>query len=398
MQLGSGALGPLDAMSGIIYEFTNSEIGLLGSSHFIGFLFGCWVAPRLMGLVGHIRSFAIFTSLATISCLSHPILVDPWCWSVLRVIAGVSIAGTYTVIEAWMNATVENSNRGKIVGAYRFVDVSASVFAQLMIGYIVPASFMGYNVLALIFCACLFPIMLTSKTPPIMLKPPRLSILKTIHLSPLAGFGVLVGGLAASVFRMVGPLFGLEIGFSQTQVALFLASGFFGGAVIQIPIGFLADKFDRRWILIYLSGGAALVSTIIAVISAQQAGVIYFLSFCFGMTTFPIFSISSAYANDLANDDFYVDLAASLIFIFAIGAIIGPYLAAALMEIYRPNSMFLMLTLAHLLLITFGMFRIKEWKTPIRRTSYFYIPRTTFVYARFLKKKWMKKDTKLVYK
>ena len=57
LQLSTGGVGPLDAISGITLEFTTEQIGLLGSAHFIGFFVGCWWAPRLMGTVGHSRAF-----------------------------------------------------------------------------------------------------------------------------------------------------------------------------------------------------------------------------------------------------------------------------------------------------------------------------------------------------
>ena len=41
LQLSSGGVGPLDALSGIQLEFTTQQIGLLGSSHFVGFFIGC---------------------------------------------------------------------------------------------------------------------------------------------------------------------------------------------------------------------------------------------------------------------------------------------------------------------------------------------------------------------
>lgn len=41
LQLSSGGVGPLDALSGIQLEFTIQQIGLLGSSHFVGFFIGC---------------------------------------------------------------------------------------------------------------------------------------------------------------------------------------------------------------------------------------------------------------------------------------------------------------------------------------------------------------------
>ncbi|MGB1033987.1 MAG: hypothetical protein ACPGVS_03090, partial [Primorskyibacter sp.] len=49
LQLSSGGVGPLDALSGFELGFTTAQIGLLGSAHFLGFFIGCWWAPRLMG-------------------------------------------------------------------------------------------------------------------------------------------------------------------------------------------------------------------------------------------------------------------------------------------------------------------------------------------------------------
>ena len=58
LQLSSGGVGPLDVLSGTQLGFTNQQIGLLGSAHFVGFFLGCWGAPRLLGTVGHSRAFA----------------------------------------------------------------------------------------------------------------------------------------------------------------------------------------------------------------------------------------------------------------------------------------------------------------------------------------------------
>ena len=71
LQLSSSAIGPLDALSGLKLNFSNFQIGLLGSSHFFGFFIGCWWAPRLMGSVGHSRAFEAFTALGAIGIIAH---------------------------------------------------------------------------------------------------------------------------------------------------------------------------------------------------------------------------------------------------------------------------------------------------------------------------------------
>ena len=37
LQLSSGGVGPLDALSGIALDFSTEQIGILGSAHFFGF-------------------------------------------------------------------------------------------------------------------------------------------------------------------------------------------------------------------------------------------------------------------------------------------------------------------------------------------------------------------------
>ena len=134
LQLSSGGVGPLDALTGLEQGFSKGQIGILGSSHFLGFFIGCWWAPRVMGSVGHSRAFAVFTSMGAIGMLGHTLLIDPMAWAVMRVASGLCVAGCYTVIEAWLQAKATNENRGRTMGVYRVVDISASLGAQMMIG------------------------------------------------------------------------------------------------------------------------------------------------------------------------------------------------------------------------------------------------------------------------
>ena len=174
LQLGSGGLAPLDALSGVELGFSRGEIGLLGSAHFVGFFIGCWWAPRLMGAVGHSRAFAAFTATGTIGILAHMLVIDAYAWMAMRVLSGLCIAGSYTVVESWLQAKVTNDTRGRAMGLYRVVDIGGSLAAQLMISVLSPAAYVSYNILALICCAALIPVVLTRVTQPELPKAPRL--------------------------------------------------------------------------------------------------------------------------------------------------------------------------------------------------------------------------------
>ena len=360
LQLSSGGVGPLDALSGIALDFTTTQIGLLGSAHFIGFFIGCWWAPRLMGSVGHSRAFAAFTAAGTIGLLMHMLVIDPWAWTLMRVATGCCVAGCYTIIEAWLQAKVTNETRGRTMGGYRIVDTTASLMAQLVISVLEPASYVSYNILALFCCAALIPLTLTRVRQPETPAAPRLRPKLLIECSPLAAAGVLVAAVSSASFRMVGPLYGEGVGLVPDQIAWFLASFVLGGAIAQYPVGWLADKYDRRHVLIGLSVAAILSCIVTASVQELSATGVMLTAFFFGLTSIPIYSVSAAHANDFVDSAQRVELSAALMFFFATGAIAAPLFASTLIAQFGPGAMFTMIAVAHAYLIVYGFLRMRR--------------------------------------
>ena len=384
LQLSSGGVGPLDALTGLEKGFSKGQIGILGSSHFLGFFIGCWWAPRVMGSVGHSRAFAVFTSMGAIGMLGHTLLIDPMAWAVMRVASGLCVAGCYTVIEAWLQAKATNANRGRTMGVYRMVDISASLGAQMMIGALATVeTYLAYNLLTLFCCASLLPLALTKASPPITKSAPRLRPLLALNRSPLAVFAVVVTGLTNSTYRMVGPIYGSELGLNALQIGLFLAGFVLGGAISQYPAGWLADKFDRRWVVIALSIAALLSCTIsFFAVGVEQ---VIIASCLFSFITVPIYSVATAHAHDFASSDERVELSAALLFYYAIGAIASPIVAAMLIQKFGAGAFFAFIAAAHFLLAVIGGLRILLGDIALSKTPYIYSPRTSFMVGRLTK-------------
>lgn len=384
VQMGSGALGPLDALSGAALGFSKAEIGLLGSAHYVGFIVGCWATPPLMGRVGHSRAFAGLAAVGAIGALMHPVIVDPWAWSLMRVATGVAVAGAYTVIESWLNAKADNASRGRIFGVFRLVDLGAQVAAQGLIGVLEPAAFVSYNIIALFCCLCVIPLAVTRRAAPALDRAPRLRPWATARLSPLGAASAVVAGLTSASFRMVGPIYGAERGLTPSQIAVFLAAAVLGGAAAQAPVGWLSDRMDRRRVLVLLSLAAMALCGWAATGAAQGAAAMYALSFAFGFAAFPLYSVGAAHANDFAPPEMVVELNAALLFLFALGAIVSPLIAAALIERHGPGALFAWMAVAHLALLGFGLWRAVVRPAAAPRTAYAWTPRTSLVLAKLM--------------
>ncbi|MGC6484939.1 MAG: MFS transporter [Candidatus Puniceispirillales bacterium] len=387
IQVGSGSLGPLDALAGAELGFTTSQIGLLGSAHFVGLLIGCIVNPILIRRSGHARGFAMMAAASAISSLLHPIYQDIYFWCVLRMLTGFAIAGAYTVIESWLQAKLINANRGRVFSVYRVSDMSGTILAQAMVAVLDPTTYVAYNLVAMIACMSLLPLALTQSVPPEL---PERVVFKpffALTLSPLAGMGIFAAGMTNAAFRMVGPVYATEIGLDSSSVAIFLVMGVLGGALVQIPAGYITDRFNRRHVLVGFSIASAVVCLATGLTSYggfQSPMTGFAMAFMFGVVTMPIYSVCATHANDFARIEDLVHLSASLILVYSLGGIASPLLSGWLIQNYGPGAMFIFIAMIHVVLLIYSIWRMTI-RPAIRITSYRYVPRTTMFINLFLR-------------
>ena len=387
LQVGSGSLGPLDALAGQANGFSPSQIGLLGSSHFFGLLIGCIAYPYLIRRIGHARVFAITASISAIATLLHPVFIDVYFWCFLRLLTGFSIAGAYTVIESWLQSKLTNKNRGRIFSVYRVADMSGVIMAQAIIAALDPASYIAYNLVAMIACLSLLPLALTKSAPPKLPDYIKFSPLFALKLSPLAGLAIISAGMTNAAFRMVGPVYALETGFETASIALFMVMGIIGGAFIQIPAGYITDRINRRIVLMIFSAAAiviCLINGLSSFIGLESQFVGFVLVFLFGMATMPIYSIAATHANDFANTEDLVRLSASLLLLYSLGAIVSPVVSGYLIEHFNAGAMFIFIAGIHIVLVSYSIWRMGI-RPALSVSSYRYVPRTTLFISFFLR-------------
>ena len=71
-----GFQGNLLGVRSVIEEFNFIATGAIMSGYFVGYFSGANSIPKLVGKVGHIRVFAAFASVASLSILIHAIFVN----------------------------------------------------------------------------------------------------------------------------------------------------------------------------------------------------------------------------------------------------------------------------------------------------------------------------------
>jgi MFS family permease len=139
--------------------------------------------------------------------------------------------------------------------------------------------------------------------------------------------------------------------------AIFMSVATAGGALMQWPVGRFSDRVDRRIVLITLLCVAALSGLVLAFVPLPRIGLFLFALF-FGMATLPTYSIAAAHAYDHAEPGTYVETAAGILLLNALGAIVGPLVASALIEETNASFLFLFIAIVQVGLAAFAFTRL----------------------------------------
>jgi len=373
LMIAHGFQGNLLGVRTVIEEFNFIATGSIMSGYFVGYFAGANTIPKLVGKVGHIRVFAAFASMASLSILLHAIFVNPIIWTLGRFITGFSIVAIFIVMESWLNDRANNRTRGKLLSIYMFITLIGLSLGTLLLNFSSPEKYEPFILISLLLSSALIPILLTKRKAPKFKKLGYINIKGLYKTSPLATVSMFCTGLIHSALFTLGAVYAAAMNFSIFEISLLLFLITVSGGIFQWPIGYYSDKTDRRVIIIFSTLFAALFCFLAIIASGTSLQNMYlatsvgidkimffiYLSLYAGMAI-PLFTLNLAYVNDYIPKEKFVAAGAGMQIIFAMGAMAGPFMCSLLMNQYGTNGFFVHLLTFHLVIGLFGLYRITK--------------------------------------
>lgn len=370
--VGNGLQSILLPVRGAAEGFSTTTIGVVMAAYYVGFVAGCLMGPRLVRRAGHIRLFAALAAVAASAGLAHALWVHPVAWGVFRVLSGFCFAGLYMVMESWINEKAENRTRGRVVAFYSLVDLGASTVGQLMLNLGDPGGFPLFCFVAILVCCSLVPVALTRAEAPAPIQAVRLRPRKLYRASPLGVVGCFTVGLVSNGFWALGPVYAANVGFATAGITLFMAATMVGAAILQWPMGWLSDAFDRRRVITVFCFAAAGASGALALSTGAPREIVFAAAALFGGLTLPLYALFLAHVNDWIETTDFVEASGGLLLIYGVGSIGGPLIAAPLMEVWGPGAMFAAAAVALAFLGGFALWRgVQRDPVPLEKQEAF---------------------------
>lgn len=374
LMFAGGLNGLILPVRGAQEGFSAFSLGMLGTGWAIGFVLGCLIVPRTVKRVGHIRAFGAMTALAGVAILLQLLLMHPFAWVPLRALSGFCFAGAQQIMESWLNERSKPETRGRVFGLYAMVNLSANTAGQMALPFGDTSTETFFVLGAVFYALALIPTALYATQQPKPLTEVALDIPKLWRNSPIAVVGIVLIGIANSSFGTLAAVYGNQIGMSVTTIAVFLSATLIAGAIAQVPVGFLSDRTDRRYVLIGVTTLAVLTSVWFVVTAPRETITILIGAAFFGAFIHTMYPLLVSHANDHAREGAFLATSGGLLLMFGVGSIGGPLTAGAAMSIAGPEGLFMTVVAAYLALIGFAIWRITRRAPASRTGAYVRVP------------------------
>tara|TARA_B100000686_G_scaffold83749_1_gene90542 strand:- start:345 stop:1634 length:1290 start_codon:yes stop_codon:yes gene_type:complete len=373
LMIAHGFQGNLLGVRSVIEEFNFLATGAMMSGYFVGYFAGANSIPKLVGKVGHIRVFAAFASMASLSILLHAVFVNPAVWTIGRFITGFSLVSIFIVMESWLNDRANNRTRGQLLSIYMTLTLTGISLGTLLLNFSSPEKYEPFILVSLLLSSALIPILLTKRKAPKFKKLGYIDIKGLYKTSPLATVSMFCTGIIHSALFSLGAVYAASMNFTIFEISLLLFLITIFGGIFQWPIGYYSDNSDRRVIIIFSTFCAAIFSILAIFASGTSLQNMYlatslgvdkimffiYVSLYAGMAI-PLFTLNLAYVNDYIPKEKFVAAGGGMQIIFGMGAMAGPFLCSLLMNKYGTNGFFVHLLFFHLVIGLFGLYRITK--------------------------------------
>lgn len=381
IMLGAGVLGSLLPLRFSSMGLSAGTIGLVATAEALGFLVGCLYAHKIIVPVGLERAYGAFAGMKAVAISSLYFAASGPSIAVFRFMIGFNAAGLAIIVESWLNALVPNEQRGRVLTVYVLV-YGLFFGAGQLVGQNLDVNGAEFLFIAGISTTlALVPMVGINVRAPTLPHRVKLEILKAFRTSPASVLACLLNGLILTGFYTVGPLFGVRIGFDQQHTVVLMACVSLGSLLLQWPIGHISDKVDRLYMLIALGVSVVGVAAVLITVNHRTPFLLIGLLFAvFGGLAESLYAMGVAHANDRADKTDYVALSSTLLFIWALGAAIGPTSGTYAIQLISPSAFFGYVMVLTLAFTGFALWRLYRRKLDLvveEREEFLTYPQTS---------------------
>jgi len=244
---------PLSTLTLKSWGISSSVIGMAASMMGLSAAVATPFLPRMVNRFGQISVLRISLVTLPLAILALPLYQNLYAWFILRFIIGLAATNIWVLSEIWINSFAEDKNRGRIIAIYTSLLSLGFILGVLIMSFTSVETFGGFYISAALAIVVSVPLW-SMKDIGDFETPKNVSFFKFLSSSPiLMGSSWMMGFLYAASAGLL-PIFALpylnEDYSAASRTVAWLATG---ELMLPLLIGWLADKYDKRKLMILLT-------------------------------------------------------------------------------------------------------------------------------------------------
>ncbi|CAA2140020.1 putative MFS-type transporter YcaD (plasmid) [Methylobacterium bullatum] len=293
--------------------------------------------PRLAARIGVVRFLIVAICVGAASLVGFKLLHDIRWWFPLRFVFSATLGVLFVLSEFWINEVAPPARRGLVMGIYATVLALGFAVGPTLLVVIGTQGYAPYCAGAALFLLGTVPIALARGLAPVIEGKSSRGVLGYVRLAPAAIFAALVYGAVETGGFAILPLYGLRIGLDAESAAGLVSMLALGHVLFQIPFGLLADRFDRRHLLLASALGGAIGAALIPAASASPFWLAVLLLIWGGLTG-TLYTVGLAHLGASVRGAELAGANAAFLIFYNVGLMVGPPIIGGGMDLMPPQG------------------------------------------------------------
>ncbi len=326
--LAVGVSLPLLSLRRAAWGYGPFAIGLMAAMPAVGILLGAWLTGPLASRTGSRAALQLCLLLSALSLLGVLLFPSYGVWLLLRLLLGLSLTIVFVLGESWINQLVVDAWRGRLVALYGTAFAVSQLSGPLLLGVLGSEGDGGFWVA--IGLLLLGPLLLIGRegAPQVERQAMVASGLLTFcRAQPAIAWAMVLFAAFEALILTLLPVYLLQEAFPQPRVLQMTSAVVVGNALLQLPIGLLADRLPR--IALFRACTALLLLSSLALPLLLHSVLIWPLLLLFGASAGGLYTLALILIGERYRDDALVRANAHVAQLWGLGCLVGPLLSGA---------------------------------------------------------------------
>jgi MFS family permease len=275
------------------------------------------------------------------------VFTSAWAWFFIRLVVGSFITMVFVISETWINQIVSPERRAFMLGVYGTALAGGFGVGALIFAVIDQASGIGFYIAGAILLFGTLPVALLKgpgATAPDHNSASLAAIIRAMGIAPAAiAAGLAFGAMETLMFSMI-PVYAIRLDFAPDVIGAMMFAAAMGGIFIQIPLGWIADKTDRRKTLVWIALASAIGPLLIWQFGTQLLFVLPLLFIQAGVAS-GLYTVGLALLGERFSGGAIAAGNAAMITVYGLGSLFAPPATGIAMDSIGPHGLMLVLSI-----------------------------------------------------